>query len=118
MTSAQVRKLALSLPEATEEPHFAMWSFRVCGKIFATVPPEGGHLHIFVDGQAVRMAVADDPKIFEELWWGKKLAGLRVNLPSARPAAVRELLYASWRSRAPKRLVAAVAARRDEPRPR
>jgi hypothetical protein len=118
MTPAQVRKLALSLPEATEEPHFAMWSFRVRGKIFATVPPEGGHLHIFVDGEAVRVAVADDPKTFGELWWGKKLAGLRVTLATARPVAVRELLYASWRCKAPKRLVAAFEARRDEPSPR
>lgn len=30
------RKLALSLPEATEEPHFEKTSFRVKKKIFAT----------------------------------------------------------------------------------
>jgi hypothetical protein len=115
MTPAQVRKLALSLPGATEEPHFAMWSFRVGGRIFATVPPEGGHLHVFVEDEAVRMAVADDPKTFAELRWGKKLAGLRLTLASARPAAVRDLLQASWRCKAPKRLVAAFEARRDGP---
>jgi len=110
MTRGQARKVALSLPESAEEPHFELWSFRVRGKIFATVPPEGRHLHVFVDGDAVRMAVRDDPKTFEELWWGKSLAGLRVKLASARPAAVRELLQASWRRKAPKRVVAAFDA--------
>jgi hypothetical protein len=104
MTRDQARKLALSLPEATEQPHFELWSFRVRGKIFATVPPEGDHLHVFVDDDAVRAAVQSDPAAFEELWWGKKLAGLRVNLAKAKTTAVRDLLEASWRRRAPKRL--------------
>ena len=103
MTRDQARKLALSLPEATEEPHFAMWSFRVRGKIFATVPPEGDKLHVFVDDDAARAAVQSDPKAFEELWWGKKLAGVRVSLAKAKTAAVRDLLQASWQRKAPKR---------------
>lgn len=111
MTREQARKLALSLPEAAEEPHFEMWSFRVRGKIFATVPPEGGHLHVFVDDDAARTAVRDDPAAFEELWWGEKLAGVRVNLSAAKPAAVRDLLQASWRRKAPKRVVTAFDAR-------
>jgi hypothetical protein len=115
MTKAQVRKLAVALPEAAEAPHFEMWSFRVRGKIFATMPPDGRHLHVFVDGDTVRAAVGHDPKAFEELWWGQKLAGLRVNLAAARAAAVRDLLQASWRCKAPKRLVAAFEARGDEP---
>jgi hypothetical protein len=104
MTREQARKLALSFPDATEQPHFELWSFRVHGKIFATVPPEGDHLHVFVDDDSVRTAVQSDPAAFEELWWGKKLAGLRVNLAKAKTAAVRDLLEAAWRRRAPKRL--------------
>ena len=103
MTRDQARKLALSLPEATEEPHFAMWSFRVRGKIFATVPPEGDKLHVFVDDDAARAAVQSDPRAFEELWWGPKLAGVRVSLAKAKAAAVRDLLQASWQRKAPKR---------------
>ena len=36
VTSDTFRKLALSFPEATEEPHFDKTSFRVRKKIFAT----------------------------------------------------------------------------------
>ncbi|MEQ9287676.1 MAG: MmcQ/YjbR family DNA-binding protein [Cyclobacteriaceae bacterium] len=36
ITIDQLRKLALSFPEATEEPHFEKQSFRVKKKIFAT----------------------------------------------------------------------------------
>lgn len=104
MTRDQARKLALALPEATEEPHFQMWSFRVGGKIFATVPPEGDHLHVFVDDDTVRAAVQSDPKAFEELWWGEKLAGVRVSLAQAKQGAVRDLLQASWQRKAAKRL--------------
>jgi hypothetical protein len=42
---AQARQFALSLPGVTEEPHFDMTSFRVRGKIFVTVPPDGTRLH-------------------------------------------------------------------------
>ena len=50
MKLAQVRRFAMSLPDVTEEPHFNYTSFRVGGRIFATVPPEGEHLHVFVEG--------------------------------------------------------------------
>jgi len=113
MTRGEVRRLALALPEATEAPHFAAWSFRVRGKIFATVPPDGGTLHIFVDADAVRAAVGADPASFEELRWGKKLAGVKVSLAAVRQAAVRDLLEASWRARAPKKVAAAFDAHSD-----
>ncbi len=41
MELEEVRPLGLSLPGATEEPHFEMASFRVRGRIFATLPPDG-----------------------------------------------------------------------------
>jgi hypothetical protein len=111
MTRDQARTFALSLPEATEQPHFEMWSFRVRGKIFATVTPDGRHLHVFVDDATVRAAVGSDPAAFEELWWGKKLAGVRVKLSSAKSAAVLDLLEASWRRKASKHLTASLTRR-------
>lgn len=110
MKLPQARRFALSLPEATEEPHFDMTSFRVRGKIFATVPPEGGYLHVFVSESETRASVAELPTVFEELWWGKKLVGLRVHLRAADPERVFELIAESWRRKAPKRLVSAFDA--------
>ena len=104
MNLPNVRKVALSLPEVTEEPHFDMSSFRVGGKIFCTVPLDGKHIHVFVDDHATHAAVAHDPKSFEELWWGKKLCGVRVKLAAASSKLVRDLLEEAWRRKAPKRL--------------
>jgi hypothetical protein len=99
------RRFALSLPETTEEPHFDMASWRVAGKIFATVPndPKGQLVHVFVD-EAEARACAESSPSYELLWWGKKLSGLRVRLAAADRAEVCELLEAAWRRRAPKRL--------------
>ena len=77
-----VRRIAMSLPEVTEEPHFASASFRVRGKIFATVPPDGEYLHIFVAEEDREPALVMAPGVIEKLWWGGKVRGLRVALQS------------------------------------
>lgn len=101
MTIEEVTEYALSLPETTEEPHFERRSFRVRGKIFATAPPEGDALNVMLDEHAVRAAIAEDPRSCEELWWGKKLSGVRVILAGADPALVRSLLHEAWQRKAP-----------------
>lgn len=112
MELEEARRFALSLPEATEEPHFEKASFRVRGKIFATAPPGGEYLHVLVDEEEARAAVAEASTAFDKLWWGGRLRGVRVSLPAAQPERVAELLEESWRRRAPKRLVAAFDAAR------
>ena len=103
MKLESARKFALSLPETTEQPHFDMKSWRVKDKIFATVPPAGEHLHIFVDEAEVRALVAQDPTTFEQLWWGKKIVGVKVSLSHADSREVQELLEDAWRRKAPIR---------------
>jgi hypothetical protein len=104
VTLASVRRLALALPEATEAPHHEMTSFRVGGKIFATVPPPADRIHIFLAADEVAAYCAEYPGLVEELWWGKKLSGCRVNLATARVAILREMLAEAWRRRAPANL--------------
>lgn len=112
----EARRFARSLPETTEQPHFDMTSFRVGRRIFATAPPDGRHLHVFVDEHETQASVAEDPAAFEELWWGKRLAGIRVHLAAARADRVLELLEEAWRRRAPKRALATREAEcRDRP---
>jgi hypothetical protein len=107
------RRLALSLPEVTEAPHFEKASFRIRGKIIATIPQGNQFLHVFVDEHITKAFAAEDPAAFEELFWGKKLVGVRIALRKARTPAVRELLEEAWRLKAPKRLVASFDSRKD-----
>jgi hypothetical protein len=103
-TLAQARALALGLPEATEQDHHGMCSFRVKGKIFATVPDDS-HLRVMVDEMEIRAAVAENPNACQEFYWGKRLACVIVDLGAAPPALVRELLSEAWARKAPKTLV-------------
>ena len=101
-----MRRLALSLPETAEAPHHDMTSFRVAGKIFATVPPGADRVHVFIGADEVAAYCAEYPLVVEELWWGKRLSGCRVELGQAPQALVRELLTLAWRNRAPKKVLA------------
>jgi hypothetical protein len=97
--------LALELPDVTEEPHFHLASFRVNGKIFATLAPDGSFLNVFVDDMNRELMVAVDPKTYETLHWGKRVAGLHVRLPAAKSRDVKQLLRAAWQRKAPKGLL-------------
>ena len=98
--------LALSLPGTSEEPHFDMTSFRVNKKIFATAPPDGRHLHVFVAEDEVEACCAEDPAAFEPLTWGQQVRGLRILLAAATDDRLAELLDEAWLRRAPRRLAA------------
>ena len=100
------RRIALALPEAAEAPHFDFTSFRVRGKIFATSPPGGEFLHVFVDESERERALELHPEFVEKLWWGKKVVGLRVALIKADTKAVKSWLENAWRRKAPKALLA------------
>ncbi|MFL6592165.1 MAG: MmcQ/YjbR family DNA-binding protein [Luteimonas sp.] len=104
MQIEQLRSYALSLPETSEEPHFHYSSYRVRGKIFATVPPDGGFVHIFVGDEQRDMALALYPEVVESLAWGKKIVGVRVALANVKAAFVQELLRGAWDRKAPKSL--------------
>jgi hypothetical protein len=81
-----------------------MPSFRVRGKIFATVPGRA-HIRVMLDPEIARAAVRADPKALEELWWGKKVCGVTVTLGRVRRDRLEALLEEAWRQRAPKRLL-------------
>ena len=109
MRLADARKFALSLPGTTEEPHFAAGSFRVRGKIFATIPPGGKQLRIFLEGDEVQALIAEEPATYEPVVWGKRVVAgaVCVNLAAAKTTVERELLEEAWRLRAAMRAIAA-----------
>jgi len=103
MKLADVRRLALSLPETTEEDHHGMASFRIRGRIFATVP-DAEHVRVMASEEDIHAAVAES-RSCEPFYWGKRLACVVVDLASCPPALVRELLWGAWERKAPKRLL-------------
>jgi hypothetical protein len=104
MKLIDARRYAMSLPQVTEEPHFDYTSFRIKGKIFATAPPDGKHLHLFVADEDREPALALNPEFIEKLLWGGKVRGLRVALATAKPKVVKDLLSKAWLRKAPRKL--------------
>jgi hypothetical protein len=98
-----VRALALALPEAVEADHHGFPSFRVRGKVFATLPRDG-QLNAMIDPEEVAAAVALCPGVAEELWWGKRLCGVKLSLAEATRAQVARLLADAWAHKAPASL--------------
>ncbi len=99
----EARALALALPEAVEQDHHGRPSFRVGGKIFATLWSEQ-RLNVMLDEGGVLTAVERAPAACEEVWWGKRLAAVGVTLAHADRDLLGELLTDAWEQKAPKRL--------------
>jgi hypothetical protein len=89
------RRLALALPEATEQDHHGRPSFRVRGKIFATLWDER-HMNVMVDEPGILTAVESMPEVCQEVWWGKRRAAVQVDLEHATEALLAELLADAW----------------------
>lgn len=111
-TVDDLRKYALSLPEVIEGGHFHMVAFRVADMPFAGV--EKGHTHALLSlgEHDIHTLVAEDPKVFEEIWQNKKrLVGVRIDLAKITRKRLKQLIEQSWRHKAPKRLVVGYDAR-------
>jgi hypothetical protein len=100
----EARSLALSLPEAAEQDHHGRPSFRVGGKIFATLWSDE-RMNVMTDEDGVRTALFRAPEACEAVWWGKRLAAVGVTLARADRDFLRELLADAWEQKAPKRLL-------------
>lgn len=71
---AAFRKLALSLPDAVEAPHFELASFRAGGKIFATLSEKDARAMVKLTPEQQEVLTAAEPKIFQRIpnAWGDK----------------------------------------------
>jgi hypothetical protein len=105
ISAEQARQLALALPEAVEQDHHGRPSFRVAGKIFATLWDER-HMNVMLDEPGTLTAVQEMPAVCAEVWWGKRLAAVRVKLDQIGRRQLGELLADAWEHRAPSRLTA------------
>jgi hypothetical protein len=75
----------------------------VNAKIFATLP-DPTHMNVMLDEPGILTAVQSHPDICSEVWWGKRLAAVRVDLPSVDEPLLGELLADAWERKAPAKL--------------
>ena len=94
----EARSIALAFPHAVEQDHHGRPSFRVRGKIFATLWDDD-RMNVMLDEGGIRTAVADAPETCTEVWWGKRLAAVGVTLSRVDPPLLRELLEDAWEER-------------------
>ncbi len=55
--------------------------------------------------ERIRAVVGDRPEVCSAVFWGKRLAAVRVDLALADAALVEDLLDHAWRAKAPARLL-------------
>lgn len=118
-TQAQVRKIAMALPEVHEgDGHFAfsvtnqgkekgfawVWNERVDPKKPKVPNPKVLAIRVANVAQRDLMIAAEPEKYFTEPHYNGFPAVL-VRLPAVRVAELRPLLYEAWRLLAPKQLV-------------
>jgi hypothetical protein len=106
VTAGEFRRIALSLPQATEAVHHGHPDFRVGGRVFATLRyPRNGWGMVKLTAEQQELFVRAQPAAFEPVTgaWGRA-GSTSVRLRTARQAVVREALTMAWRNRAPTRL--------------
>lgn len=100
VTDDVVRRLVFALPDVVEQDHHGFPSFRVAGHIFATMPTPD-RLRAMLDEHGIRSAAATWPHVCQELYWGKRLACVEIDLANAEETLVRDLLAEAWEHASP-----------------
>lgn len=105
---AQVRALALSLPEAVESSHFDQPDFRVRGKIFATLDVDGkrGTLKLAPELQAMVLDARSEVFFPAAGYWGRQ-GWTNYHVAKIELGELTGLMEEAWLRVAPKKLAAA-----------
>ena len=107
VTPATFRRLALSLPEATEAEHMGHPDFRVRNKVFASLgTPDGAWGTVKLTPEQQQVLLEAEPNAFKPAAgaWGRR-GWTRVHLAAVDAATLESALGMAWRNTAPKALV-------------
>jgi hypothetical protein len=106
MTPAAFRRLALKFPQAVESSHVGQPDFRVGGKIFATLSPDGEWGMVKLTPPQQVLLCQAHPQMFQPFpnAWGRH-GCTKVFVKAARETVVRDALEMAWRNTAPKTLL-------------
>lgn len=105
-TVATARKLALSFPGASEEPHFHRASFRVAKRIFATLDAPRQKLVVKLSQADRTSSIEMQPEIFHDVGWAHQ-GWTGVNLPEITDTQLESIIELAWKNVAPSRKVRA-----------
>ena len=109
------RKLALALPEAEELPHFDKPSFRVRGKIFATLSAPDARVTLKLSpADQMALTTLDGEAIRAVEGYSGRSGWTEVKLEQTHAEQLQGLLLQSWRQVAPRRLIAAFDAEHQD----
>jgi hypothetical protein len=104
MSVSDFRRLALSMPDATEASHFGNPDFRVGGRIFATLSLErDGYGVLLLTPEQQTGMVEDEPAVFSPVpgGWGRN-GSTRVLLSKVAPDVLEAALRIAWQNRVAK----------------
>jgi hypothetical protein len=118
VTAAQLRKIALALPEVEEKSHFGKPDFRVRNKIFGGLSADGRQATLKIVSKLQSALVQARPGTFSFAAgaWGRS-GWTHVELAQAQKKELAELVVGAWRLIAPKTLVAQYDAAQAESPP-
>jgi hypothetical protein len=101
-----VRRIALSLPDTTEKIAWSMPTFRVAGKMFATLPEDETSIAVRCPKEERDELVLAEPDKFWIAGHEAQFAWVRVRLSALEDEGeLRDILADSWRQAAPPRLL-------------
>ena len=106
LTEADVRRIALSMPQAVEAAHFEATSFRVNKKIFCTLGEARARLVLKFDPEDQANLIADAPDAIAAVpgAWGRKGWTLAA-FEQLTEKRLETLMRLAWATVAPKRLL-------------
>ncbi|MEU1265010.1 MmcQ/YjbR family DNA-binding protein [Streptomyces cellulosae] len=103
-----VRRIALSLPDTTEKIAWSMPTFRVAGKMFATLPEDETSIAVRCPKEERDELALAEPEKFWIADHEAQFAWVRVRLAALEDEGeLRDILADSWRQAAPIRLLEA-----------
>ncbi|MFJ7768196.1 MmcQ/YjbR family DNA-binding protein [Streptomyces sp. NPDC097107] len=103
-----VRRIALSLPETTEKAAWSMPTYRVAGKMFATLPEDETSIAVRCPKEERDELVLAEPGKFWIAGHEAQFAWVRARLAVLEGEdELRDILADSWRQAAPTRLLEA-----------
>jgi hypothetical protein len=107
VTPATFRRLALSLPEASEAAHMGRPDFRVRNKIFAALgTPDGGWGTVKLTAEQQGLLIDAEPAMFKPAAgaWGRR-GWTHVRLVVVDAETLKSALGMAWRNTAPRTLL-------------